>query len=344
MASSSMPWIKIYTDILDDPKIGRLSASTKWHFVALCTLAGECDAEGYLVNGDEALTVDDIAWRLREDRAELASSMEALNKIGLLSIDDKDVWFVTNFAKRQGRSQSEKRAAWRERKNVQRKDLRPTVFERASGRCEYCGQPLDEETWVVDHIIPPEKGGNSELDNLAASCPSCNTKKAGRTPDDAGMALCGGSTATEVSQPCPNLVPTLSEPCPSSREEKSREEKSREEGEKSKRIYAGNLPAHPPGDPDSLEKPTSKTKVPVPEAIKVFRQNAHRYPAKSWYGDVVAVVGRDPPDLERWGQVVKEWVGNGWNPTNIRGMLDKFQGKTKDGTTLENGRKVITVS
>jgi len=108
---------------------------------------------------------------------------------------------------------------------------------------------------------------------------------------------------------------------------------------------AGKFPAHPPDDPISVKKPTPKTKTAVPEAIKVFRQSANRYPARSWYADVVAVVGHDPPDLERWGQVVKEWVGNGWNPTNVRGMLDKFQGKTKDGTSVqENGRKVIMVS
>ncbi len=118
--TSSMPWIKLYTDILDDTKIGRLDAATKWRFVALCVLAGECDAEGYLVNGDESLTVDDMAWRLRENTEELGTALAALESIGLLTRDDDGTWFVTSFSKRQGRPQYEKRKQWRERKQRQR--------------------------------------------------------------------------------------------------------------------------------------------------------------------------------------------------------------------------------
>lgn len=116
---SSMPWIKIHTEILDDPKLGRLGAGDKWRFVALCVLAGECDAEGWLVDGSEPLTVGDIAWRLREDSETLRVSMEALAELGLLTITD-GAWIVTNFAKWNPRPQSEKRAAWRERKRRQR--------------------------------------------------------------------------------------------------------------------------------------------------------------------------------------------------------------------------------
>lgn len=116
----SMPWIKLYTDILDDPKIGRMDAAEKWHFVALCVLAGECDAEGYLVNGDDPLTIEDIAWRLREDIEQLDHTMTVLQQHGLVTQDPDGTWFVTNFSKRQGRSQSEKRKLWRERKRRQR--------------------------------------------------------------------------------------------------------------------------------------------------------------------------------------------------------------------------------
>jgi len=117
---SSMPWIKIYTDILDDHKLGRLTATDKWRFVALCVLAGECDAEGYLANGNANMSIDDIAWRLREDADQLSISMQTLESVGLLCQDEDASWFVVNFSKRQGRSQSEKREQWRERKQRQR--------------------------------------------------------------------------------------------------------------------------------------------------------------------------------------------------------------------------------
>ena len=138
--TSSMPWIKIYTDILDDPKMGRLDAGVKWHFIAICVLAGECDSEGYLVNGDEPFSVEDVAWRLRESPAHIGASMEILQNCGLLTQDDDGTWFVTNFSKRQGRPQYEKRKQWRERKQKQREreqdDEKPGTEQEQSGSPE----------------------------------------------------------------------------------------------------------------------------------------------------------------------------------------------------------------
>lgn len=82
-----------------------------------------------------------------------------------------------------------------------------------------------------------------------------------------------------------------------------------------------NAPAQPA--PPVTPKP-SKKKKPTPEGVKVFRENTHRYPAKAWYSDIAAQVGEQPNDLERWGHVVKAWVGMGWNPTNVKGMLEYF--------------------
>ncbi len=85
---------------------------------------------------------------------------------------------------------------------------------------------------------------------------------------------------------------------------------------------AGHAPSPPPPrKPRKARKP----KTPVPPAVKVFRANAHRYPAKSWYGEVAGLVGEDEQELARWGRVVKAWVGCGWNPTNVKGMLECFR-------------------
>lgn len=117
---SSMPWVKIWTEMLDDHKFGRLDDAAKWRFVQLCLLAGECDAEGYFANGEQVMGPEDIAWRLRLDPGQLAEELVALDSIGLISSDDGGAIFVTNFAKRQGRPQHEKRKLWRERKQRQR--------------------------------------------------------------------------------------------------------------------------------------------------------------------------------------------------------------------------------
>jgi len=124
MNDTKMPWVKLYTDMLDDPKIGRLPDVLKWRFTQLILLAGECDAEGYLANGQEPMSTEDIAWRLRLEAGHLAQELEILSTTGAIkSEQDEDGttwWIVVNFAKRQGRTQAEKRANWRERQQRHR--------------------------------------------------------------------------------------------------------------------------------------------------------------------------------------------------------------------------------
>ena len=56
------------------------------------------------------------------------------------------------------------------------------VSTRAADRCEYCRmhQSLQGATFHVEHIVPRSRGGNSEPENYAWCCPSCNLHKADR--------------------------------------------------------------------------------------------------------------------------------------------------------------------
>lgn len=69
----------------------------------------------------------------------------------------------------------------------------------------------------------------------------------------------------------------------------------------------------------------TKRRKPTPPAVRVFRENAHRYPAKAWYNKIATVIGEEETNLERWGKLVLDWVGYGWNPTNVKGMLEAFK-------------------
>jgi hypothetical protein len=56
------------------------------------------------------------------------------------------------------------------------------VAARANNRCEYCGmhQSLQGATFHLEHVVPESRGGNSEIENLAWCCPSCNLHKSDR--------------------------------------------------------------------------------------------------------------------------------------------------------------------
>ncbi|CAM4162121.1 HNH endonuclease [Nocardia ninae] len=59
------------------------------------------------------------------------------------------------------------------------------VLRRDRNRCGYCA------AWArtVDHIRPRSRGGPNTWSNLVACCGPCNTTKADRTPEEAGMRL-----------------------------------------------------------------------------------------------------------------------------------------------------------
>lgn len=114
-----MPWIKLYTELLDDPKLGEMPDQLKLRFIQLLLVAGECDADGCLINGDNAMTIGQLAWRLRINADQLTADIEAIRKTGLLS-DCDGALCITNFAKRQGRSQNERRERWRKAQQAKR--------------------------------------------------------------------------------------------------------------------------------------------------------------------------------------------------------------------------------
>lgn len=65
---------------------------------------------------------------------------------------------------------------------------RKIVYNRDGGACRYCGKKLGR-SYSVDHVIPKIQGGTSEITNLVLCCRSCNSRKGGRTPEEAGMEL-----------------------------------------------------------------------------------------------------------------------------------------------------------
>ena len=55
-------------------------------------------------------------------------------------------------------------------------DLR-TVYRSTGGICGICHEPVGEDVFSVDHIVPLSKGGPHLLDNLQPAHLSCNSRK-----------------------------------------------------------------------------------------------------------------------------------------------------------------------
>jgi len=66
---------------------------------------------------------------------------------------------------------------------------RHNIFLRDEGRCQYCGQRFALRDVTYDHVLPRVRGGMANWENIVTCCRSCNLKKGGRTPEEAGMRL-----------------------------------------------------------------------------------------------------------------------------------------------------------
>lgn len=80
---------------------------------------------------------------------------------------------------------------------------RSNIFLRDRHECQYCGQRFPKQQLTLDHVRPIVQGGGKSWENIVSCCKSCNQRKGGRTPDQAGMKL--------IAQPRrPNWLPGMS--------------------------------------------------------------------------------------------------------------------------------------
>jgi DnaD/phage-associated family protein len=108
---ASKYWIKLYHEILDDPKMGKLSDRLFRRTIELFLMAGEWDELGDLPS------LDDMAWRLRTSPELLETELIELSKKGVITAGGGG-YSVTNFSIRQtAMSNSERARRWREKNN-----------------------------------------------------------------------------------------------------------------------------------------------------------------------------------------------------------------------------------
>lgn len=100
-------WVKLYTEINHDPKLGTLSWAERGIWAGLLALAGEIDARDE-ADGEtgELDTVEATAWRLRCDVPEFVPAVQVFIERGMLEVRG-EVLFVVHYAERQKRAPSD---------------------------------------------------------------------------------------------------------------------------------------------------------------------------------------------------------------------------------------------
>ena len=66
---------------------------------------------------------------------------------------------------------------------------RASIYARDRHTCQYCAEVFPTAELTFDHVVPVAQGGRKDWENIVTCCVSCNRRKGGRTPHEAGMKL-----------------------------------------------------------------------------------------------------------------------------------------------------------
>lgn len=93
-----MDWLRLYTEILDDEKIAKMTDTQYRIFTYLMLVAREKDQ-----NGSFTYDENDIAWRLRRPKAQINNTTQKLIELEIITIENNILTFI-NWSKRQYKS------------------------------------------------------------------------------------------------------------------------------------------------------------------------------------------------------------------------------------------------
>jgi 5-methylcytosine-specific restriction endonuclease McrA len=63
------------------------------------------------------------------------------------------------------------------------------LYVRDGGRCQYTGRELAPGEGNIDHVMPRSRGGDTTWENCVLAARDVNSKKADKTPKEAGLKL-----------------------------------------------------------------------------------------------------------------------------------------------------------
>jgi hypothetical protein len=150
-------WMKLYNEILDDPKIARMSDGLFRAFVMLLAAANEAGEAGRLPE------LDDLAWRVRVPKDELEGHLQSLEAIQSAHLDNEGRWWLSNFARRQAPETPAERQATR-RKRVTKRDSFVT------GNVTHVESEIESESESKTMAAKPPRQRDELFDAIASIC------------------------------------------------------------------------------------------------------------------------------------------------------------------------------
>lgn len=301
-------WIKLFTDILKDPRLGRQTDAIQMRYIQLQLIAGECDARGALIDRDYPLDEMDLAWRLRKPVDQLRDELQTLLDLGLLERNTdpaagEPFWIVVNFALEQGRTKEDKRAEWRIRQQRRRARLKLSREDKTKTTSPGDGAAPDRENPPGLHHEPPA---------YAAPCDQAHTSETADIEENCSADVTQVSHVTSVTRVTP-VTPL----------EKEKEREEEEEGEKEgERVVRGE------------------------DVVAIYRRSVSHPLNRKQRRQIKAVV----TDCGLWEATIDHWLDHGWNPKNIRGLLELYQRggpvgcrHCKPGDNTSRGAKVASL-
>ena len=141
-------WIKLYIEILDDPKMATLPDRLWRRIIELFLMAGRCDFRTGILPETKYL-----AWILRIPTDELELDLRQIESIGIIKRDGTG-WIVCKFASRQAKISDADRQRYKRERDHKR---------------EYYGDEMSQESHepVTKSNIDTESGTDTDTDTEA---------------------------------------------------------------------------------------------------------------------------------------------------------------------------------
>jgi hypothetical protein len=341
-------WFRLYTEIRADPKLRRLPPAQRWAWIVVLALAKESPRPGWLLLAEGLpLHPQDLADQARISLKEARDALASFARQDMVA-EEEGVLRVIHWERRQFVSDNStgRWESWKKRKkgNVTNEcqnnaNVSPTVLQQEPHQRPANVGPTAQGQEVHQH---PTNVGPTELHQRLANV--------GQTPPEYRVQRQTTETEKDINpspsesaesdrpepttepsfptqSPDPSLISKLPGPALIFPPEGSDQPGLSPGHSTSDQAITGTSPS--PTSP-SLPRPKrsregAPAKGETPPSVLLFRQETHRYPARQWFPEIEASVGSNPDELERWRLLVHGWVGAGWNPLNVAGMLELFR-------------------